>query len=290
MPDIIVPAPLMVPTGNPTTPAPATVTAVDSWKELLPEDLRAHSAFEPYQKFNSVKEFIPEIAKAYVNSQKLIGQKSAVAPGVDAKPEEWLTWKQSLGAPKDPAGYQVVKEMEGKVPDAVVDQIRDFGVKNGFTQREFQSALGYYADLYAKVPEMCQQSLKDKYSANPQAIEVINKGFERALGLAFVPEDIRQEVMETAAYNPAVRELLAIFASKFNESVLVESPTTPGVNQLEDLQKQITNVQNRKNGLYQMSLNDHVNRNAEMEALAKEEEKLIQQKNELLTRNKTRLR
>jgi hypothetical protein len=113
------------------------------WIDKLPETLRGNASLK-------VINSIPDLAKSYVETKKLIGTKLEM-PGEGASPEAVASWRKTVGAPDKPEGYyatgkttlrpEVVPEMlwnpeteksflavahKHHLPPAAVSEILDF--------------------------------------------------------------------------------------------------------------------------------------------------------------------
>ena len=101
------------PTSTPD-PAPALGGGSASWRDTLPDDLKAAPELQKYAS-------IAELAKGHLNQSKLVGAKpqGLVPPGDKATPEEKTAYdaalRKTLGVPEQPTGYTI------KRPDVVLD-------------------------------------------------------------------------------------------------------------------------------------------------------------------------
>lgn len=101
-----------------------------------------------HEKFKGSANPLEEQAKAYVEAQKLLGQRQQVKPpGPDAKPEEITAWRKTLGVPDDVAGYGLKKP--DKLPEGVEwdeEQVGKFGAlahKMGLTPAQAQELIAF---------------------------------------------------------------------------------------------------------------------------------------------------
>lgn len=85
--------------GNGAAP-PSSAPA--DWRLDLPEDIRYDTNWDKF-KGKEVKEILPAVAKAYINTLQLVGREKIPMPKSEA---EWgLTWDK-LGRPETPDGYK----------------------------------------------------------------------------------------------------------------------------------------------------------------------------------------
>lgn len=83
---------------------------VDGWTEKLPDSHKPYAA--TLGKFPSPL----DMAASYANLEKKLGEKIQ-PPGPDAKPEDWAKWRQLVGSPETPEGYELKKPE--KLPEGV---------------------------------------------------------------------------------------------------------------------------------------------------------------------------
>ncbi len=80
----------------------AGITAIDNWRDALPEDIATHAGME---KFNG-KGF-DEVVKSYLNLEGKLGANPIVRPGDDADDDAWASYYGALGRPDDENGYEI---------------------------------------------------------------------------------------------------------------------------------------------------------------------------------------
>lgn len=114
-------APAPADNAAPATPAPAETQPAD-WRAALPEDIRAAPSMAKFKD-------PAELAKSYLEAEKLIGRKGVVVPGENATPEEVAAFRAALGVPDAPDGYGLAAP-EG-LPDGVwnEDSAKAFAAK-----------------------------------------------------------------------------------------------------------------------------------------------------------------
>lgn len=76
---------------------------VPSWKDSLDPELKAHPSLAA---FKDPK----DLAKSWVNAQKMIGKEKIALPSKNATPQEWDEVFNRLGRPKDPEGYNIPED------------------------------------------------------------------------------------------------------------------------------------------------------------------------------------
>lgn len=103
--------------------------AGEDWKASLPEDLRQDPSLADIQD-------VPNLAKGFINAQKLIGRDKIPVPGEDAPPEEWDRVFNRLGRPATPEEYSV--EMPETLPEGF--QLDD-ELQKGFLEKAHKLGL-----------------------------------------------------------------------------------------------------------------------------------------------------
>ncbi|MCI5800283.1 hypothetical protein MR060_12770 [bacterium] len=123
------------------TPAPEqkTETAVPSdWKSGLPEELRGS-----VEKFKTVE----DMAKSYLNMEKLVGKKTIGMPDENSSEEEWSKLYDRLGRPVAADKYEV-KRAEGLPPELIDEEgMKSFlgaAYKAGLNQKQVSALVSEF--------------------------------------------------------------------------------------------------------------------------------------------------
>lgn len=175
------------PAANQNTPPPNQQQAaapVKTWRDTLPEDLRADPGLEKFDKLDEA-ERLATIARSYVNAQKMIGGDKLPKPkGPDDK-EALEQIYTALGRPANSNEYKVVRPTN--LPEGVsIDEegenfLRDFAHQNGWNQQQFDNAYKAFYERHTKQVmeqgrlrsasfEECQRALQ----ATGNAPEIMN--------------------------------------------------------------------------------------------------------------------
>ena len=118
------------------------VTLAPSWRDTLPDDLKADPSLKDFKD-------VASLAKSYVSTKAMVGAKpqGVTIPGEKATPEEQAAFAKALGVPEAPTGYQI------KRPDVALDLGWDQGAeteflgiahKSGLTPKQAQSMVDWY--------------------------------------------------------------------------------------------------------------------------------------------------
>jgi len=156
----------------------AEVESKGNWIDDLPADLKANPSI---QKFKNKG----DLAKSYVELQKLVGKDKVVVPNDKAPQAEWDAFWAKVGRPQDIKGYEAPNlEMpeDIKMPDNVLESFKAKAHELGLTKKQFAELYGLYSELN---------------------LNAYNQELEKAGGLAKTTEtSLRQEW--GAAYEPKV--------------------------------------------------------------------------------------
>lgn len=126
-------------------PAPAA-SAAPEWLAGLPEDLRAAPSLLKFRDPAA-------LAKSYTELEGLIGRRGAVPPKDGDPPEVAQAWRQALGVPEQPDGYEI-KAPEG-TPDDVWGAdtskvLASWAHELGLTPAQAQGIAERYAGMLTK--------------------------------------------------------------------------------------------------------------------------------------------
>lgn len=236
--------------------APLTTEAAPapSWRDTLPEDLKADKSLESFKDVGA-------LAKSYVETKKLVGVKQDGAlkvPGPEATPEERQAFAKALGVPATPAEYKVkAHEMMGH-PEwnpAAQAAFLQLAHQHAMTPAQVNAAIGWYADFIGqsardnqRIETEAKVELRTAWGPNYEPyLGAANRGMNRvaeALGVS------RDEVFEaTKGSDPAlVAKIFHWTESQFLEHGFVQGPAIEGVSadgaqsKIAELQAELSKV------------------------------------------------
>lgn len=208
---------------------PAGGATAPAWVADLPEDLRNNETLSRF-KGNDWKEVGPALAKSFLETKKLTGQKAYDLPKDDWKPEQWKEWHKLTGVPESPDKYDPVDgellKKTGLPPEIISTATKRFH-DLGLTPKQVKGILHewYLPDL-AKGMEAEQAA---KQEALKRDEEVIRKewggDYEKNAGLVKAalakfgsPELSKWAEDNGAANNPTLAKLFARIGSEMLES------------------------------------------------------------------------
>ena len=130
-----------------------------SWRESLPNELKTDKTLDRFNKGG-----VPELAKSWIEAQKVISKKGIVVPGEKATPEEIDAFHKSLGRPDKPEGYELSKPElpEGMVYDE--NQTKAFATlahKEGLTKKQLAALHDGWNEMAKTAHEANMKAVKD---------------------------------------------------------------------------------------------------------------------------------
>lgn len=139
-------------TGAVQPPSPAAAAPVasavvipDNWKMALGEEFKDDPTISKYAS-------VPDLAKAHVSLQKLVGKDKISLPDKHATPEDWKGVFQKLGLPSKPEDYQFEVPKDAFNPEFVKD-FKDVALNNNILPKQAEGLLKWYADLQSKTTQ-----------------------------------------------------------------------------------------------------------------------------------------
>lgn len=166
--------------GGGSSGASAGSGASKTWRDDLPEELKAHGSL---QNFTDVA----SLAKSYVHAQQAIGKKGVIPPNEKSSDEEWSQFYKSIGQPeldkfelKTPEGKQVNPE--------VISQFKELSHKSGLLPKQAQSVMEWYIK---HEENMMGQQLVAKETKVKEGLTNLKKewgdGYEKQIAMAELP-------------------------------------------------------------------------------------------------------
>lgn len=87
--------------GDPgSSEGPASPTTDGDWRTSLSEEVRADKGWERFKT-------VDNLARSYRELERRMGERAPQRPGADATDEQRSAWRQYLGVPETPDGYQL---------------------------------------------------------------------------------------------------------------------------------------------------------------------------------------
>lgn len=143
------------PPATPAAPAaPATTSAKPSWRDTLPEDIRADEGLSKFDNAKDDAERLANISRSYVNAQKMIGGDKLPKPkGPDDK-EALDAVYTALGRPEKADDYKIERPKD-LPPGLVIEEdgekfLKDFAHANGWNQKQLDNAYKAFFEREAR--------------------------------------------------------------------------------------------------------------------------------------------
>jgi hypothetical protein len=126
-----------------TAPNFSTVIGADgklaeNWKSTLPEDIQHELCLDTFQDF-------PEMARSYVNAQKMIGKNKIVLPTDKSPQAEIDAFQIACGRPKTKDEYKIAapKGMEEYFDEWLMAEARNMAFGLGFNQKQMDALVAF---------------------------------------------------------------------------------------------------------------------------------------------------
>ena len=220
--------------GGTPTPEQKTETAVPAdWKSGLPEELRGS-----VEKFKTVE----DMAKSYLNMEKLVGKKTIGMPDENSSEEEWSKLYDRLGRPVAADKYEV-KRAEGLPPELIDEEgMKSFlgaAYKAGLNQKQVSALV---SEFDRQLLEGAKRSAAAEESRKGEAVSELRKLWgsdlqekvERAqqtLNILDPQETIDREKLRN---NVQVIQLLSSFSDKVLGDTLPKGTDGGPISDIED--------------------------------------------------------
>lgn len=202
------------------------------WRTSLPEELRGEKSLEKYKS-------VPEVAKAYVEASKLMGN-AVHMPKPDAPQEEFDKFYARLGRPESPDKYELKRPENpagGQWDEGLEKEFRTAAHQSGLQPRQAQGLLDWFnktqterLTAYTKGMEEGVGKLKTEWGAK----------FDEKVGMAaravkeLGGDELKTMLEDTGLGNHPV--LVKLFA-KIGESMM-EDVIISGDGHMEDTSKE----------------------------------------------------
>jgi hypothetical protein len=158
------PAPADNSSGNPQPNAAANGQAPDL-KSLLGEEYAPLADKKGWQN-------VQDLAKGYVNIEKMIGGDPLVMPADDAAPEEWSKFYNRLGRPDTPDGYELSEMPEGyERNEALSDWFKKSAHELGLNQKAAKELDKRFNEFMANYSAQQQEELGKQGESEKAALQ-----------------------------------------------------------------------------------------------------------------------
>lgn len=128
--------------GNSAGNQNANGGAPADWKLALPKELQEDPSLK------SITD-VANLAKSYVNAQKLIGADKIVLPSKHATDDDWKAVFTKLGLPADVKDYEVKKPDNANVDDNFITKFKEAAHKSGVLPKQAQALVNWFNEANA---------------------------------------------------------------------------------------------------------------------------------------------
>lgn len=163
----------------PATPeTPVALVGADgkfspTWKESLPEAIRAEACFDTVTDFGN-------LATQFVNQRKAIGSDKVVVPNDKSTPEIWDAYYNAGGRPKTAGDYKVAvpEDLADLFTPSRMKRAMEVAHKIGVSQKQFDA---YMQDQFAQAADF----IKEQDAADEEAKTHAEENLRKQLGGAY---------------------------------------------------------------------------------------------------------
>lgn len=156
--------------------APAAEAAPVNFLESLDEQYRNEPMFRHITSVN-------DMAKGYMNAQRMVGADKIALPGKSATPDEWREVYTRLGAPTDASGY----EFEGDSPlqDDYMNSFREHALKAGLNPSQANEMMNFVRGTVDGMNQGLEQSADEaRYAGEQELRQEFGQAFEQRIEMA----------------------------------------------------------------------------------------------------------
>lgn len=202
------------------TPQATEAPQAPAWTRQLPLDLQSQDAFK---QFGTIHDF----ARSYLDLQSKQEQAGVRVPGEGATDEEIAAFRQAMGIPEGPDGYEF--EIQNVPEDVSFDEFKQLAAEVGLTPQQAQKLVEW--DMQRRASEKQQQDEQFK-ATRDEAIRHLQERhgdkweskLEKALRLVEKAggTELRQELNETGiGNNPKLIDTFIKLADMTSEDGIV---------------------------------------------------------------------
>ncbi|MGB8275366.1 MAG: hypothetical protein WCF16_08890 [Alphaproteobacteria bacterium] len=261
-------APGSAPAGSPAdktatnagaaAPVPA---APASWRDGLPDDIRAHPALANHKD-------VAALAKEHVNVQTLIGKKGVIPPGEKDPPEAWDKFYAALGRPEKPEGYGF------KAPEGAPEGFYNTDMSKAYSEAAHKAGLSakQAAALHDWFVGASAESLKTQQAKSKADDDALDETLRKEFGTAYGKKiaagkaaaakflDVEGlDKLEAAFGGAGMIRFLSKIGEAMGEDALVQGATPKGTMTPEEAKAEIAKLRGEAVKDPKHALNDRMN-------------------------------
>lgn len=222
-----------------------------SWRDTLPDDLKSDATLNKYSD-------IPNLAKAHIELQKLIGQKGIIKPGKEASPEQIKAFREALGIPSDPSKYDMGEfDKSITMPPETLEWARKMGAEHGIEPAALKAVMSDYMKQEALLESAQEKAVQAEIAEGFKGLrsewgEAFNQNLTRANFAAqkLGGQGLIDRLKEFGADNdPVIIKAFAEAAKLYGEDRLREAGAGDGRQTPQELDGEIAQVRSQLIGL-----------------------------------------
>jgi len=217
----------------------------EKWREALPEDIRGEPSLATFKD-------VQNLAKSYVNAQRMVGKNKVAIPGETSSAGEWEEFWKAAGRPETAGDYQLKRPAE--LPEEhynakLVEDAQALFHKIGLSKKQADA-------LFRFNIENLQTDLKTQEAEAAAAMQGLQDGLHKEWGAAYQEkvhlgnvaieqgvagnEEFKDRLVERFGNDPDFIRFATNLGAKFAEHGVKGSPTpTPA-----DIDEKISTLMN----------------------------------------------
>ena len=215
----------------------------ENWKDSLPEEIRNDPSLETIQD-------IPNLAKSYVNAQKLVGADKVILPKGEEDVDGWNRVFEKLGRPESPDKYTIEPPENLKNIPELEKGFRELAHKQGLNNKQVKDLYNWYE---GQVTEASAKAQAERESALVALKTEYGSDYEKHIDNAkkaavlYGGEDFKAYLDNSGLGNdPTIIKFLAKVGALTKEDSVKGTPAAPATN----VQEEINKIINDKNSAY----------------------------------------
>jgi len=235
--------------ANADTPAPQPTQS--TWKESISETYRNDPNIEKFTEIDA-------LAKSYINATRMIGQDKMIVPNKNFTEDQWEEAYIKMGRPDSADKYSLdIKSDVVPLDEQAIKSFQEQSFKLGLNNEQAKGVLDFYKN---NMEAQTQQAKVDAETSQAQAQNLLRQEWGRdydaniakAKSLAtanLAPEVFEMQLADGSRLgdNVDVIKGFAKIASMMSEDKIL---STESENMDEDIQTEIDQIMNDKNGPY----------------------------------------
>ena len=239
-------------TGGAEAAAPEAAEAAPvNFLESLDEQYRNEPMFRHITSVN-------DMAKGYMNAQRMVGADKIALPSKSATPDEWREVYNKLGAPTEASGY----EFDGDVPldESYLTSFREHALNAGLNPSQANEMMNFVRGTVNTMNETASQGAEEaRYAGEQELRQEFGQAFEQRVEMAQMAarnllggtemfDDIQLSDGRMLGDHPDIIRMFSNLASAIGEDNLA-GETTELVMTPEEASRQVAEM-TRRDGPY----------------------------------------